>query len=94
MKSTILTILVGIVFVWAVGLAVQNYERGQKILTLKALIFDRIPTKREFQRQLQALGKYKGEIDGDWGRGSNRAWDLAIGDQSAEKWDFYYGVRK
>ncbi len=83
MKSTICTILVGIVFVVAVGLSIQNYQRGQKITTLKALIFDRIPTKRELQRQLQTLGYYKSEIDGDWGRQSNKAWDLAIGDQSA-----------
>ncbi len=82
MKSTIYTILVGIVFVVAVGLAIQNYQRGQRIITLKAQV-NHIPTKREFQQRLKDLGKYKGKIDGDWGRKSNLAWDLATGDQYA-----------
>ncbi len=96
MKSTICTILVGIVFVIAFGLSIQNELQKQEIITLEARLddcravikeqADHVLTKREFQRQLQTLGYYKSEIDGNWGRQSNKAWDLAIGDQSAERY--------
>ncbi len=91
MKSTICTILVGIVFVMAIGLAVQNYQRGQEIITLKAQV-NHIPTFRDIQEMVGA--EPDGKICKGWHIPEHsetlRLWELAINQQYADKWDYYY----
>ena len=64
MKSTICTILVGIVIVIAIGSSVQNYERGQKILTLQAQA-NLVPTIEKIQEMI-GCEKIDGKICNQW----------------------------
>ncbi|KKL79514.1 hypothetical protein LCGC14_2014110 [marine sediment metagenome] len=88
MKSTICTILVGIVIVIAIGSSVQNYERGQKIVTLQAQA-NLVPTIEKIQEMI-GCEKIDGKICNQWYDPNHSEtaakWDKAICDQYGAKW--------
>ena len=98
MKSTIYTILVGIVFV----MGYIQYLHKQQIATLEAMLDDchevikeqanHIPTFRDIQEMVGA--EPDGRICKGWHIPEHsetlRLWELAINQQYADKWDYYY----
>ena len=91
MKSTICTILVGIVFVLAVGLTIQNYQRGQRVVMLESMVHiatgrieaqaNHIPTIKELLSKLRRTGYYKG--NDVWGKNATSAYRRYSFDQYA-----------
>ncbi|KKN75897.1 hypothetical protein LCGC14_0376050 [marine sediment metagenome] len=84
MKSTICTILVGIVIGIAAIFYVEKSTRlAHEILTLETMLddchavikeqADHVQTIDELQRGLKRLGLYEGELDSIWGKGSTEA---------------------
>ena len=91
MKSTICTILVGIVFVVAAGLSIQNYQRGQRVVMLESMVHiatgrieaqaNHIPTIKELLSKLRRADYYKG--NDVWGKNATSAFRRYSFDQSA-----------
>ncbi len=90
MKKTVIVILLGLLFAYAVGLGVQKYQT--QIITLQSQIQqaeERLPSQADIQRRLVELG-YDIEVDSVIGRQSRDAWDKATCNQYAAKWNWMY----
>jgi len=81
MKTTILIIIIALMFVALVGLLIEREQTPQ------------LPSQSEIQQWLVEMG-YGIEVDGVIGEKSRAAWDVAYCNQSAAQYNYLYEAVK